>query len=122
MAGAADKQIRDDGTQTVSEPAGKVEVDSEGNRVWRWAREVLENTSVMLKRLENKDLALEPTQKIPVVGGVDAAQKKKQPGYRGDDDDALRVEDDDDARARHPAARKDGGRDGGGGFDPYNSR
>ena len=114
MAGATDKQSRDDGAQTVSEPAGKVEVDSEGNRVWRWAREVLENTSVLLKRLENKDLALEPTQKIPVAGGVDTAQKKKQPGYRGDDDD--------DARARHPAARKDGGRDGGGGFDPYNSR
>jgi len=123
MAGAADKQIRDDGSQTVSEPAGKVEIDSEGNRVWRWAREVLENTSVLLKRLDNKDLALEPTGKVPVLGAAEKAQKKKQPGYRGEENDALSAEDDADARARHPAARnKDGGRDGGGGFDPYNSR
>ena len=42
----------------ASEPAGKVEFDSRGNSVWRWARDVLESTSVLLKRLENKDLAL----------------------------------------------------------------
>jgi hypothetical protein len=119
MGRAVDKQIHDDGSQTVSEPAGKVEVDSEGNRVWRWAREVLENTSVLLKRLDNKDLALEPTEKNPVLGGPEAAKKKKQPGYRGD---RTVAEDEDDPRARHPAGRKAGGRDGGGGFDPYNNR
>ena len=120
MGRATDKDSQDDGSQTVSEPAGKVEVDSDGNRVWRWAREVLENTSVLLKRLDNKDLALEPTGKVPVIGGADAAQKKQQqPDYIGD----LAIDEgEDDPRARHPAARKSGGRDGGGGFDPYNSR
>ena len=119
MGRAAEQDSRDDGSTTVKEPAGKVEIDSQGNRVWRWAREVLENTSVLLKRLDNKDLALEPTQKVPVVDAADAAAKKKQPGYRRDVDGD---DDDDGPRARHPAARKGGGRDNNGGFDPYNSR
>jgi hypothetical protein len=41
---------------------GRIEVDSRGRNVWRWARDVLDSTSILLKRLENKDLALEPTQ------------------------------------------------------------
>lgn len=121
MGRATDEQRPDDGSQTVSEPAGKVEIDSHGNRVWRWAREVLENTSVLLKRLDNKDLALEPTQKVPVIRGADAA-KQQHPARRG----AAAGEDEDDAPPRHPAGRRQGGRnggsDGGGGFDPYNSR
>lgn len=84
--------------------AGRIEVDRNGNRVWRWARDVLDSTSILLKRLENKDLALEPTQKVPVMprGGKPAPAPKKPV--------ALSM------------APEPGGRDGAGGFDPYNSR
>ena len=115
MGRAPNERAPDDGSQTVQEPAGKVEIDSHGNRVWRWAREVLDNTSVLLKRLENKDLALEPTQKVPVMrGGDKAGQKQSSP--RGA---APRADEND--KPRHPAARRDRA-DSDGGFDPYNSR
>jgi len=83
-------------------PAGRVEFDSRGNSVWRWARDVIDSTSILLKRLENKDLAIEPTRKVPVLG--DKAQKKG--GAKGA---KLSLTDPD-------------GRDTSGGFDPYNSR
>src|SRR5688572_4677571 len=57
------------------ESPGKVVVDSRGHSVWQWAKDVLENTSVLLKRLENKDLALESTQKVPVVPGAEPDDK-----------------------------------------------
>ena len=112
MGRVHDKDV-DDAEPPSPEPAGKVEFDSRGNSVWRWARDVIESTSVLLKRLENKDLALESTQKVPVVrgaGGVrggkaSAAAKSAAPTYE----------------PRHPA-RKPDPRDRGGGFDPYNSR
>jgi hypothetical protein len=88
---------------------GRVEFDSRGNSVWRWARDVLESTSIMLKRLENKDLALEPTQKLRVAGkpskadaGLGSAPQKGGRARELDIEDA-------------PKAK-------GGGFDPYNSR
>jgi hypothetical protein len=86
------------------EPAGRVEFDSRGNSVWRWARDVLDSTSILLKRLDNKDLAIEPTQKVPVLG----SKKVTKPGRP----------------RRNPLslADDDGGRDQGGGFNPYNSR
>ena len=59
-----------------------LEIDSHGNRVWRWAKEVLESTSVLLKRLDNKDLELEPTQKVPVMGGADRTRQKQPPSSR----------------------------------------
>ncbi len=96
------------------EPAGRVEFDSRGNSVWRWARDVLDSTSILLKRLENADLALEPTQKIPVVG------PKKLP-KAGNASHPPRS-----AKARtHRSlsiAADEGGRDKGGGFNPYNKR
>ena len=110
MGRATDNERVDD-APTVREPAGKVEIDSQGNSVWRWAREVLENTSVLLKRLENKDLALEPTQKVPVLRGVDRAAKSPAP-RKGTAPESK-------SAAKHPAAPA-GPRDGG--FDPYNSR
>ena len=91
-------------------PAGKVEFDSRGNSVWRWARDLIEETSVLLKRLENKDLALEATGKVPVVGEAERASKKAGGKDRVDSKGA----------AKHPALRTE--RDKGGGFDPYNSR
>ena len=92
------------------EPAGRVEFDSRGNSVWRWARDVLDSTSILLKRLENNDLSLEPTQKVPVVGRT----KVSKPG-NADPTKTTR---------RNPLSIADdeGGRDQGGGFNPYNSR
>jgi hypothetical protein len=97
----------------ASEPAGKVEFDSRGNSVWRWARDVLESTSVLLKRLENKDLALEPTQKVPIMRGAGRAPGAKPSAAAKQAESKL--------AARHPA-KKPEPRDNAGGFDPYNSR
>jgi len=93
------------------EPAGRVEFDSRGNSVWRWARDVLDSTSILLKRLENKDLSLEPTQTVPVLGS-------KKPSKPGGTSDPTKT------RKRSPLSLADdeGGRDQGGGFNPYNSR
>jgi hypothetical protein len=104
-------QSRDDEQSPVTTDhgaAGRIEVDRNGNRVWRWARDVLDSTSILLKRLENKDLALEPTQKVPVMqrGGSAAPKQAAAPKKRV----ALSM------------APEPGGRDGAGGFDPYNSR
>ena len=95
------------------EPAGRVEFDSRGNSVWRWARDVLDSTSVLLKRLENKDLSLAPTQKVPVLG----SKKLSKPGKTSDPTKVAKPR-------RNPLsiADDDGGRDQGGGFNPYNSR
>jgi hypothetical protein len=115
----------------TAEPAGRVEVDSRGHNVWRWARDVIENTSVLLKRLENKDLALEPTQKVPIMRGRDPAPKasgsdaktaaaKPTVGKGAFKPPATKI-------AAKPVASKttplqqDRGSDGAG-FDPYNSR
>ena len=98
--------------------AGGIELDRQGNRVWRWAREVLDSTSILLKRLENHDLALEPTQKVPVVPAP------SKPAAQHD-----RKRDDKPAKLARPKERielsmaaEPGKRDVVGGFDPYNSR
>ena len=94
------------------EPAGRVEFDSRGNSVWRWARDVLDSTSILLKRLDNKDLALEPTQKVPVLGSNRIATPGQAAGTKAAKPrrNSLSLVDD------------EGGRDQGGGFNPYNSR
>ena len=97
--------------------AGRVEFDSRGNSVWRWARDVIESTSVLLKRLENKDLALEPTQKVPVMRGADGASEGLEAESCGRKPADRQV-----AAVRHPAARPAERKDTSGGFDPYNSR
>jgi hypothetical protein len=114
MGRASDKERVDHepSANQAREAPGRVEFDSRGNSVWRWAKDVIESTSVLLKRLEVKDLALEPTQKVPVMGGDKPGQRK--PGSRGGESSV-----DDKDKSRHPAARRDR-RDGG--FDPYNSR
>ena len=105
-----------DAAPAPTEPAGKVEVDSRGNNVWRWARDVLESTSALLKRLDNKDLALEPTQKGPVMG---SAEQRPQKGAKAQ---TVAEKSPAEAKAAHPAMQRERRRDGGGGFDPYNSR
>ena len=96
------------------ELAGRVEFDSRGNSVWRWARDVLDSTSILLKQLENKDLALEPTQKVPVIG----SKKLAKPGNTSDPTRTAK------ARASRSLSleAEEGGRDKGGGFNPYNKR
>jgi len=112
-----------------TERAGRVEVDSRGRNVWRWARDVIDSTSVLLKRLENKDLALEPTQKVPIVRGAEAAPKSahnaakpgtSKPGSAAKPDASKPAAS--KAAPRHPALQPSRGNSGGGGFDPYNSR
>ncbi len=119
----------------VKERPGRVEVDSRGRNVWRWnSNGENESTSVLLKRLDNEELALEPTQKVPLmkkpVAGTAAAVKQAAGGVRtapsaakpGAKLPASRV----DAKAAKPkrpafaVERSDPKK--GGGFDPYNSR
>lgn len=51
---------------TRDSKAGRVETDSRGNTVWRWsAQNSLDSTTHLLKRLDNDDLALEPTARVP---------------------------------------------------------
>ena len=106
------------------ESPGKVVVDSRGHSVWQWAKDVLENTSVLLKRLENKDLALEPTQKVPILPGRQPAEKGASPraAKRPDSNAKAAKETASKSADWHPALRPDQGGDRGGGFDPYNSR
>jgi hypothetical protein len=110
MALPKDKEPETPEPPTGQEPAGRVEFDSRGNSVWRWAKDVLDSTSILLKRLENKDLAIEPTQKVPVIRGPKADKAKAdKKSARG-------------RAANLSVSPEPGGRDGAGGFDPYNSR
>ncbi len=107
----ADPNQDSDDTAThagIKSPAGRVEFDRRGNSVWRWARTALDSTSVLLKRLENRDLALEPTQKVPIQRVAGGNPDKKH--------DAK------SAPAKKLGLADAADRDGGGGFDPYNSR
>ena len=106
----------------ATERAGKVVVDSRGRNVWKWAKDVIDSTSVLLKRLENKDLALEPTRKVPVLSGQPAEKAAKPKGAKQrDSQESAADEAESKSAARHPAMQRDRTRDGGG-FDPYNSR
>ena len=110
-------------TAPETESPGKVVVDARGRNVWKWAKDVtkdvVDSTSVLLKRLENKDLALEPTRKVPVISEKDAKQNAAKPG----DSKAKGAKGTESkSAARHPALQRERPRDTGGGFDPYNSR
>src|ERR1044071_7214445 len=59
--------------------AGRVVVDARGRNVWQWAKAALDSTSILLKRLENKDLAIEPTQKVSIMRGADPPEAGKTP-------------------------------------------
>jgi hypothetical protein len=95
-------------SNNVKSPAGRVEIDARGRSVWRWARDVLDSTSVLLKRLENRDLALEATQKVPIQRGAKDPPKRDVKMAKTRTADKLSV--------------ADSGHKRGGGFDPYNSR
>jgi len=113
------------------QPAGRVEFDNRGNSVWRWARDALDSTSILLKRLENKDLALEPTRKVPIVRGDPAGKAGKAQADKADKTAKAPRADRPDTtdKADKKSRGKDrglsvepGGPDDRGGFDPYNSR
>ncbi len=97
----------DDESVTGKRPAerassrfGRVEVDARGRNVWRWARDLAESTSVLLKRLQVGDLELEQTRQVR----------------------ARIARDGKDGEKAELALEGSGGRDAGGGFDPYNHR
>lgn len=106
---------------------GRVVVDNRGRNVWQWARAAIDSTSILLKRLENKDLAIEPTQKVPVIRGAEArpGQKAATPKPAAPNKPGAKPA---DGRAAQKAAKEAdptrgvARRDTGGGFDPYNSR
>ena len=108
MGQPADKDV-EDGEAPSQPPAGRVEHDARGKAVWRWASDLIENTSVLLKRLENRALALEPTARVPVLPQAKGA-KKTGGDATTQANEGLSVEGAKDSR------------DTGGGFDPYNSR
>jgi hypothetical protein len=85
------------------EPGGRVVADGRGRNVWQWSDTQLDSTSIVLKRLDNPALELEPTRRI-------AAPKRSGhcagvPSRRRPDQAIL-----DESVDYTPA----------GGFDPYN--
>jgi hypothetical protein len=118
------KLVEPAAAEAEADSPGKVVVDGRGHSVWQWAKDVLENTSVLLKRLENKDLALESTQKVPVLPGQEPGEKGAGPkGTKRADSNAKAAKEAASKSAHfHPAINPDQNRDRGGGFDPYNSR
>jgi hypothetical protein len=138
MGQTPDKKVSDNGETTaataVKERPGRVEVDARGRNVWRWnSNGESESTSVLLKRLDNEALALEPTQKVPLMkkppagtaaavklaSGAATAPSAVKPGAKLP---ASRT-DAKPAKPRHPAlATERSDPKKGGGFDPYNSR
>jgi hypothetical protein len=89
---------------TRDNTAGRVETDSRGNTVWRWAPgNSLDSTTHLLKRLDNDALALEPTRRLARLKSADPAKQpaeRKASGKKGRFDEPVR--------------------DQGGGFNPYN--
>src|SRR5204863_7302344 len=75
MGRPADKETPAPEEKPADRP-GRVVVDNRGRNVWQWARDAIDSTSILLKRLENKDLAIEPTQKVPVMRGADPQAAK----------------------------------------------
>jgi len=123
--------LPDKETPTPAEPpveesrAGRVVVDSRGRNVWQWARNAIDSTSILLKRLENTDLALEPTRKVPVIRGAESSKapagKPAAPPAKLNTQQPEGRTAQKGAKSADPArAIKRGGN--GGGFDPYNSR
>jgi hypothetical protein len=82
-------------------PAGKVVADPEGNR-WEWDRGDQDETSRLLRKLHNDELAIEQTDLVPNPGRRNGAAAKRA-----------------DAEERPKGPKKS--RDAGGGFNPYDS-
>ena len=130
---------------------GSVAVDQRGRNVWHFHGESIDSTSMMLQRLENPELALEPTLKTKRLAaespgatgkapagrnppGKSPPTARDQPGAKAGQPGATQGE---PGPARSPGAarRRDDdteqsfeqrfsvkpGKSSGGGFDPYNN-
>jgi hypothetical protein len=58
-------------TQKLLQPiarsrAGRIVIDNRGRNVWQWKDVQIDSTSIVLKRLENDALQLEPTRNVPI--------------------------------------------------------
>ncbi len=114
-------------TPAAESRPGRVVVDSRGRNVWQWARDAIDSTSILLKRLENKDLAIEPTQKVPVIPGAEPRAATKTPIAKQSAPTKSGTKPADGRATQKGAKHGDPTRgpkrnDTGGGFDPYNSR
>ena len=102
------KQLRPDAVNTV----GRVTVDSRGRNVWQWNDDQLDSTTIMLARLDNSALALEPTlnAKAPEFRQQEESSRsaRSRDRRRRDADLDLAIEQTFKIKL-------------GGGFDPYNS-
>lgn len=104
-------------TSTGPSAPGGVTEDSRGRSVWQWNDYRLDSTTVLLRKLENTALELEPTRKLrqPVPGGPDLApardakaEKRPRPRLRDENErPTLSIEETFKVKL-------------GGGFDPYN--
>lgn len=110
---------------------GRVEVDARGRNVWRWnTNGEGDSTSVLLKRLDNDALALEPTQKVqklkkpgeapavPAKPGAKSAAPAGKPSSAAAGKPAPKAK----SAQGGFAIERQSHEKGGGGFDPYNSR
>jgi hypothetical protein len=105
---------------TRDSAAGRVERDADGNAVWRWRQSgALDSTTILLKRLENDALALEPTARLarPAAEGSGRPPRSDPaPPARGN---SGSTRDGQARREARPADARTAARSGGG-FDPYN--
>lgn len=116
---------------------GRVVIDSRGRNVWQWNDDQLDSTSIVLKRLDNTALALEPTRQVRKLGKAEegnsfdaqgrasAAPRRSSAAARG------RAASSAQARSNAPGSNADSFSGElrieqtfklklGGGFDPYN--
>ena len=96
MPSNSDKWIR----SIKDNPAGKVVADPEGNR-WEWQSD--DETSHLLKKLNNDELSIESTDIHPTF------ERRRQKTAAADAS----------TTSPHVAPLKPGARDSGGGFNPY---
>jgi hypothetical protein len=59
---------------------GQVAVDSRGRNVWQFHGEAIDSTSMMLQRLDNPSLEIEPTRRTKRIDAAAEAAAAKVPG------------------------------------------
>lgn len=98
--------------QPESDSPGRVVIDSRGRNVWQWKDDQLDSTSILLKRLDNAELALEPTRQLRRPDAAGARKAAAAPADKSRSKDSsgsgeLKIEQTFSIKL-------------GGGFDPYN--
>jgi len=121
MDTAKNKQLK----QESGHAPGRIVIDGRGRNVWQWSDDQLDSTTIMLQRLDNSALALEPTRSVrrPAIGqdsgegkadGADAARSRDRRSRTGDSRSGTKGSGRFDIE--HTFKVKAGG-----GFDPYNN-